>query len=582
MPALPGVQKPDFPARLVPQPAPELKIPVLPEHQLQIDHAIANGVRYLKASVENGQQGGEHGNHATGRSALAGLTLLECGVPAADPAVVKVAATVRSATPHLRDTYSLGLAIMFLDRLGQSEDRKSIQSFALRLVAGQNAGGGWTYDCPLLSAPEEETLLTLLHQLPPLKTIVSRPLPLPNPLPREGKTPDPLTAKSNPPLSDPKAQPPALDSGLPPSVTLRNPVEPALPSAQTPVGPSMPNAQTLVGNGQSLPNLVQKQPSLGKGIDNPQDLKDPLDRKQLNLPKAIEKPSATPAEDLDPALQPDSRDRVAPKVRAPEAQPAPAPVAPAPAPVPPPQPKKVVGPIPPVVAQAPALQVIPGQGFIHPRSNHGGDHSNTQFAIMGLWAARRHDVPMERTLLLVERRFRSSQNADGSWGYHAGGHDQPDSMTCTGLLAMGLALGLEMDLHGIKIAQATADPNVRAGLMFLSTSLGRNPLAMPFPVKGKGKDHKGKGKGKGGSLVGAESRGDLYYLWSVERVAVSYRLPTITGKDWYLWGASAIVNSQQPDGSWHERYSGIPDTSFALMFLKRANLTRDLPQLAGP
>src|SRR5262249_39207659 len=46
------------------------------------------------------------------------------------------------------------------------------------------------------------------------------------------------------------------------------------------------------------------------------------------------------------------------------------------------------------------------------------DNSNTQFAILALWVAQRHGVPMERTLKLMVQRFRQSQNADGSWGYH--------------------------------------------------------------------------------------------------------------------------------------------------------------------
>src|SRR5207253_1493547 len=43
------------------------------------------------------------------------------------------------------------------------------------------------------------------------------------------------------------------------------------------------------------------------------------------------------------------------------------------------------------------------------------DNSNTQFALLGVWAAGRHGVPMERTLALLVKRFRKSQNEDGSW-----------------------------------------------------------------------------------------------------------------------------------------------------------------------
>ena len=78
------------------------------------------------------------------------------------------------------------------------------------------------------------------------------------------------------------------------------------------------------------------------------------------------------------------------------------------------------------------------------------------------------------------------------------------------------------------------------------------------------------------ALIGADSIGDLYYLWSLERVAVAYDLELIGGKDWYRWGAEIIVKNQKADGGWSDVYHGIPDTCFALLFLKRTNVAQDL------
>ncbi len=45
------------------------------------------------------------------------------------------------------------------------------------------------------------------------------------------------------------------------------------------------------------------------------------------------------------------------------------------------------------------------------------DNSNTHFAVLGLWAARRHDLPVDRSFTLLARRFRSSQDGSGGgWG----------------------------------------------------------------------------------------------------------------------------------------------------------------------
>src|SRR5262249_19240609 len=81
----------------------------------------------------------------------------------------------------------------------------------------------------------------------------------------------------------------------------------------------------------------------------------------------------------------------------------------------------------------------------------------------------------------------------------------------------------------------------------------------------------------------ADAWGDLYFLWSLERVAVIYDLKKVEGKDWYAWGSAILLASQRPDGSWQDRFPGVPDTCFALLFLRRANLAKALPdELRGP
>jgi hypothetical protein len=89
----------------------------------------------------------------------------------------------------------------------------------------------------------------------------------------------------------------------------------------------------------------------------------------------------------------------------------------------------------------------------------------------------------------------------------------------------------------------------------------------------------------GGEIVRARAWGDLYFLWSLQRTALVYDLRTVGGKDWYAWGASLLVAAQHSDGCWADAFPGVPDTCFALLFLKRANLTDDLTgklQQLGP
>ena len=71
-----------------------------------------------------------------------------------------------------------------------------------------------------------------------------------------------------------------------------------------------------------------------------------------------------------------------------------------------------------------------------------------------------------------------------------------------------------------------------------------------------------------------------YFLWTLERCGVLFNRRQIAGKDWYPWGSELLLVNQNPDGTWTAGdYPGsmpIADTCFALLFLKRANLAKDL------
>src|SRR5262249_45061090 len=88
---------------------------------------------------------------------------------------------------------------------------------------------------------------------------------------------------------------------------------------------------------------------------------------------------------------------------------------------------------------------------------------------------------------------------------------------------------------------------------------GDRPAAIP-PVSGKG----------------------YYFLWSLERVCVTLNLETLAKKDWYNWGAEVLLANQKPAGTWEGEYADSgADTCFALLFLKKVNLARDLSGSIG-
>jgi hypothetical protein len=445
-----------------------------------VNQAIDRGVVYLKARLGEmlDRRDAPAGGYRVGAMALAGLTLLECGVPSDDPLIEKTAAAVRGA--DLSGSYDVAVSVWFLARLGTEGNR--IRELALRLIAAQTANGGWTYTCPPLSPKGQSELLERLRAAGATK------------------------------------------------------VEASMPALRHKPGDKL----TLVG--------------------------------EVN-----------------------------------------------------------------------------------------DDNSITQFVVLALWIARDYEVPVERSLALVEARFRACQNADGSWGYFpANPYDtrhksRPDSMTCSGLL--GLAVGRGARKHDGKPGEAVRDPVIDKAVAFLGKRLGKaapmsdadrqrlqeeratgkarldewlalveklqlieeklSQIARPALKRQRDFDKLPRDKqlalaketneflkktnatlvkldkehndlirrastilpldrGTPGRVAGVIAWGDLYYLWSLERMAVVYDWKTIAGVDWYAWGSGLLLAAQNDDGSWTDTFPGVPDTCFALLFLKRVNVARSL------
>lgn len=204
----------------------------------------------------------------------------------------------------------------------------------------------------------------------------------------------------------------------------------------------------------------------------------------------------------------------------------------------------------------------------------GQDHSNTQFAVLALWIARKHGAPVNAALLAAEKNYRTIQKRDGGWDYQ--GSDRDDTflenrstppMTCTGLVALAVGRGLGLQAlrskfkggpKGTEIADATTDRQAQAALKYIENAIVKSERDM-----------------EGGNL-----RDNLYFLWSLERVGVIYDLEKIGTIEWYKWGADYLIKTQSENGSWggggYEGANSEINTAFALLFLNRANLAKDL------
>lgn len=265
----------------------------------------------------------------------------------------------------------------------------------------------------------------------------------------------------------------------------------------------------------------------------------------------------------------------------------------------PPRPVARVGKLHSEVAKyhAAVIQAIQARG----RTNVGDDNSNTQFGMIALWVAQRNGVPAKDAFALIERRFLTTQNPnDGGWGYSGVGSGSTPAMTCAGLLGLALGAGArETKLVAEKKEPPKADPKKpvdddpfsnpnnpnrppRAGKDKPAED-GKPPAGLPKSVQAALTSmgqflQAAKGVRQGNPLGRFVGVGNSFYLlWSMERMAVAYSLDTIGGVNWYDFGAGLLLPAQQADGSWaDQQYGAEVNTAFAVLFLTKSNLVRDL------
>jgi hypothetical protein len=206
------------------------------------------------------------------------------------------------------------------------------------------------------------------------------------------------------------------------------------------------------------------------------------------------------------------------------------------------------------------------------------DNSNTQFAMMAAWIARRYKIPgtmvpipVYKSMALMDQHFRSTQHPDGGWNYH---FQKPSThtMTCAGLIGLGLGVISHMESLGPVAKNANVkhpkdDKDIQDGLAYIGKHISVAPADWSQKVNPE----------------------NLYFVWSVERVAMLYNLKTVGGKEWYPWAAHNLVVNQDANGSWvHGGYidqNPVINTCLALLVLKRVNLVQqdlNIPGIDAP
>ena len=201
------------------------------------------------------------------------------------------------------------------------------------------------------------------------------------------------------------------------------------------------------------------------------------------------------------------------------------------------------------------------------------DLSITQYAVLGLWMAKKNGVKVpDKVLETTLKTIMRHQMADGGWGYFG-------ETASTSPFAQGGEGG------GATCSMTTAG---MSSLLFILDALGEKHKATR-----KYKDDVDECLEKGNEWLnkhmsyeynftptGDEAHNrqwDLYYYYTIERLGTVAEVEQLGGEDWYKAGAEFLVKSQLENGGWapssrpqEPGYSSECGTAFALLFLNKA------------
>ena len=182
--------------------------------------------------------------------------------------------------------------------------------------------------------------------------------------------------------------------------------------------------------------------------------------------------------------------------------------------------------------------------------------STRHVAVLALHAAAQRGIDIPRPLLQrVEQATIESQHEDGGWSYYTG--DSPTgSMTSAGVFSLILVDEL-LAQHGRRTANARRDASIARGLAWLDARFE----AMPCPGGGRC------------------AKFPMYWLYSLERVALATGRRTLNTRDWMRDAVAVVLERlcrKDDQGVWHikgrQSLSQLRQRCFALMILHRASL----------
>jgi hypothetical protein len=212
--------------------------------------------------------------------------------------------------------------------------------------------------------------------------------------------------------------------------------------------------------------------------------------------------------------------------------------------------------------------------------NNPGDISMSQYAVLGLWAAQRADVPIDPSVLDRTALWHMKSFKDGGFPYRPGTTEGPGKGAPTPNVTAG-GLGSLAVIRHLFYPDVDKSEKKDTGLFDgvvenVKRKKKIRPSAFPDYSPSIGKATLDGGVRQ--SLSWTVTRFNpnmaqahrIYYYYALERAFAMTDTKKVKGADWYLSCGDALARLQNEDGSWATHTGPDVGTSFAILFYMRS------------
>jgi len=214
--------------------------------------------------------------------------------------------------------------------------------------------------------------------------------------------------------------------------------------------------------------------------------------------------------------------------------------------------------------------------YDYPGVDKPGDLSITQYAVLGMWMAKKNGVKIpDKVLETTLKTIMRHQQADGGWSYFGqtastspyqqGGEGGAAtcSMTTAGMSSLLFILDALGEKHrATRKYKDDVEESLNKGYEWLKKHMSYEYNFAPTGDEAQNQQNR---------------QWDLYYYYTIERLGTVAEVEELGGEDWYKAGAEFLVKSQLENGGWapsstpqEPGYARECGTAFALLFLNKA------------